>query len=60
MVGYIATNMSAGASEEIKDIWRERTPMHRVGLANELKGAYLYLASDASSFTTGSDIRVDG
>ena len=27
---------------------------------DELVGAYLYLASDASSFTNGSDIRVDG
>ena len=59
-IGYIATAINAGVSEETKDIWRERTPMKREGLANELKGAYLYLASDASSFTTGSDIRVDG
>lgn len=34
--------------------------MGREGQAEELKGAYLYLASDASSYTTGADIIVDG
>ena len=36
------------------------TPMGREAETDELVGAYLYLASDASSFTNGSDIRVDG
>lgn len=35
-------------------------PMGRDAKATELKGAYVYLASDASSYTTGSDILVDG
>lgn len=34
--------------------------MGREGEAQELKGAYLYLASDAASYTTGADIVVDG
>lgn len=32
----------------------------REGEVNELKGAYLYFASDASSYTTGTDLLVDG
>ena len=36
------------------------TPMHRFGLPNELLGATLWLASDASCFVTGAEITVDG
>lgn len=37
-----------------------RTPMKRFGQAEELVSTALYLASDASSFTTGQIIAVDG
>jgi NAD(P)-dependent dehydrogenase (short-subunit alcohol dehydrogenase family) len=37
-----------------------RTPMARFGKTEELVGAALYLASDASSFVTGQSIVVDG
>lgn len=37
-----------------------RTPMGRVGQVEELVGAAIYLASDASSFVTGETIAVDG
>lgn len=36
------------------------TPLGREGLPQELVGAYLYLASNASTFTTGANIAVDG
>lgn len=36
------------------------TPMHRVADPDELCGAAVYLLSDASSFTTGIDILIDG
>jgi NAD(P)-dependent dehydrogenase (short-subunit alcohol dehydrogenase family) len=36
------------------------TPMHRFGDPQELIGAAVYLASDASSFVTGSELIVDG
>jgi NAD(P)-dependent dehydrogenase (short-subunit alcohol dehydrogenase family) len=45
------------------DALAERTrtfPLRRAGLADEIAGAALYLAGDASSFTTGSILTVDG
>ena len=40
--------------------WIEGTPLNRVGEPSELVGLALYLASDASSYTTGAVIYVDG
>jgi NAD(P)-dependent dehydrogenase (short-subunit alcohol dehydrogenase family) len=37
-----------------------RTPMQRFGTPEEIVGAAIYLASDASSFTTGQIVAVDG
>jgi len=58
--GYMATEISDFVPKETKDIWKDKIPMGREGEAHELVGAYLYLASDASSYTTGTDIIVDG
>lgn len=38
----------------------KNTPMHRVARADELCGAAIYLLSDASTFTTGIDMVIDG
>ena len=35
-------------------------PLGRIGEANEIVGAALYLASDASSYTTGAVLKIDG
>lgn len=37
-----------------------RHPMGRFGQPEEIANAALYLASDESSFTTGTEIRIDG
>ena len=42
------------------DWMRSRTPMRRLGELEELVGPFLFLASDASSFVTGTVIPVDG
>jgi NAD(P)-dependent dehydrogenase (short-subunit alcohol dehydrogenase family) len=58
--GYTRTDLTARASPSIIAQWESRIPMERMADPLELAGAALYLASDASSYTTGSDIIVDG
>lgn len=45
---------------KIGPIWTGMTPMRRPGEPEELAGAAALLASDASSFTTGSEFVIDG
>ncbi|KAL1958638.1 hypothetical protein VTO42DRAFT_3981 [Malbranchea cinnamomea] len=58
--GYIATEISDFVPAETKKVWAGKIPMGREGQAHELAGAYVYLASDAASYTTGTDIIIDG
>mmetsp|Transcript_3909 Transcript_3909/g.3791 ORF Transcript_3909/g.3791 Transcript_3909/m.3791 type:complete len:287 (+) Transcript_3909:126-986(+) len=58
--GYTNTSLSDPVPTHERAKWWGLTPLGREALPEELVGAYLYLASDASSFTTGTDIRVDG
>lgn len=51
--GYIATEITSFADPAMKDVWRGRTPMGREGTPHELQGIFIYLASDAASYTTG-------
>ncbi|KAI0195183.1 L-xylulose reductase [Xylaria flabelliformis] len=58
--GYIDTGLSDFIDQKTQDLWRSMIPMNRNGDAKELKGAYVYLLSDASTYTTGADIVIDG
>ncbi|KAE8330428.1 hypothetical protein BDV39DRAFT_213139 [Aspergillus sergii] len=58
--GYIDTGLSDFIAKDVKDLWRSMIPVGREGVAKELKGLYVYLVSDASTYTTGADIVVDG
>ncbi|MGO9422630.1 glucose 1-dehydrogenase [Roseiarcus sp.] len=46
--------------ERVRDGLMRAAPMGRMGRAEEVANAILYLASDESSFTTGAELMVDG
>lgn len=59
--GYILTEINQDFFDtEEGQGYVSKIPMKRLGLESELDGALLLLASDASSFMTGSVITVDG
>lgn len=58
--GYIDTGLSDFVEQKVQDLWNSMIPMGRNGDAKELKGAYVYLCSDASSYMTGNDMLIDG
>jgi NAD(P)-dependent dehydrogenase (short-subunit alcohol dehydrogenase family) len=56
--GYIATEMTKKVSQYHNE-WKKLTPMKRLGEPSELKGAVVYLASEASKLMTGHDLIID-
>jgi len=59
--GVIATEMfDRFAGDELRDQIVSIVPVARVGAAEEIAAAVLYLASDAAKFTTGTSLVVDG
>ena len=60
--GYIQTDMAQGGIDNPDwfPIWRDMTPMQRVGQPEEVAMAALFLASPASSYVTGDILVIDG
>lgn len=61
--GFIDTEMTRQARDAnpiIKETMFSAPPLRRIGTPDDLVGAVLYLLSDMSMYTTGTDIAVTG
>jgi 3(or 17)beta-hydroxysteroid dehydrogenase len=58
--GLIATPMNANSTPERMALMEQKIPMGRRGQPDEVAYCVLYLASDESAFTTGTELVIDG
>jgi len=52
--------VESGQNETFKEKYSSRVPLGRMAQAQEMTGALVYLASDASSYVTGQCLVIDG
>lgn len=58
--GFIQTDMISHVPDKVLESFRERTPLRRLGTADDIANVYLFLAGDESAFVTATTISVDG
>jgi 3-oxoacyl-[acyl-carrier protein] reductase len=58
--GFIETAMTAGLSEEFKQMAVKQIPLGRVGSPDDVASAVAFLASDEASYITGHTLSVNG
>ncbi|GJC88578.1 NADP-dependent mannitol dehydrogenase [Colletotrichum liriopes] len=61
--GYISTGLTASLVNKrpkLGEIFTTEPPMKRMGRRSDLKGATVFLLSDASSYMTSSEILISG
>jgi NAD(P)-dependent dehydrogenase (short-subunit alcohol dehydrogenase family) len=52
--------MKADTKDALREQFKASVPLGRMGLAEEVASAALFLASNESSYITGIDLLVDG
>ncbi len=58
--GFIATEMTDALGPAVQDEVKKRVPAKRLGKAEEIADAVLYLASDSAAYVTGQILTLDG
>jgi 3-oxoacyl-[acyl-carrier protein] reductase len=58
--GFIASEMTAAMGATLDEFVKTRIPSKRLGEADEVADAVLYLASDSAAYITGEVITIDG
>ncbi len=58
--GFIATDMTASLSDEVKDVMISMVPLGRPGTPEDVAATAVFLASDSSAYITGQVIHVCG
>ena len=58
--GYVETGMTAELKDNIKDDLLKDIPLGRLGTAEDIAGACLFLASDEANYITGQTVVIDG
>ncbi len=58
--GFTETPMLETVPEKVLDDIRSKTPMRRLGKPEDIAYAYLFLASDESTFVTGQVLAING
>ena len=58
--GFIGTDMTSYLSDELRQKMTDGIPLGRLGNADEVAGAVVFLAGDAASYITGEVLKVNG
>jgi 3-oxoacyl-[acyl-carrier protein] reductase len=58
--GFIATDMVKAMPPKVLESMAQHTPLGRMGEPEDIANAYVWLASDAAKFVSGSVLSVDG
>jgi len=58
--GFIGTDMTASLPEDVKSKMMDAIPLARLGSAEDVANAVLFLASDAAAYVTGEVLKVNG
>jgi 3-oxoacyl-[acyl-carrier protein] reductase len=58
--GYVATEMTQGLPDEVKEAFMQQIPLGRVGTPEDVAEAVFWLCSEAAGYITGQVLHVNG